>query len=249
MAAYQTLYERLSQLEDSRDPEHITFSLPEILFIIYASILSDYTKWSDMEIFAKNNQEWFRRFFPYQFGFPAHDTIRKVCARVNPVDFMQLFADWMSESVEQIHQHRMGPPQQKSGSVIALDGKALRGSRPAKGKKMVHIVSAYSSELKLTLGFSAVDQKSNEITAIPKVLEMFSLEGTLVSVDAMGCQRDICQSLIDKKADYLLCVKKNQPTLHNRIQSIFSEHIQQTPTDTADGYCFAETVEKKSQSF
>ena len=97
--------------------------------------------------------------------------------------------------------------------IIAVDGKALRGSRPAKGKKMVHIVSAYSTKLSLILGFTPVEKKSNEITAIPEVLDMLVIEGCLITSDAMGCQKEICQKIVDKKADYLICTKGNQPTL------------------------------------
>ncbi len=245
MAEYVTLCERLHNLSDSRDKDHIVYTLPEVLFIVYASILSDYTEWEDMEAFAKNNADWFRQFFPYQFGFPSYHTLQKVFSLIDSKAFMQLFVDWMSDLISSINTHRMGPQPEKNDNVIAIDGKALRGSRPAKGKKMIHIVSAYSSEQKLILGFTSVTQKSNEITAIPKVLDMLALEGALITSDAMGCQRDICQKIVDKEADYLLCVKNNQPTLHTNIESTFAEYIAGNPADSDEGSCFAETKEKK----
>tara|TARA_B100000965_G_C19538706_1_gene734595 strand:+ start:275 stop:1024 length:750 start_codon:yes stop_codon:yes gene_type:complete len=248
MTDYVTLTDRLGLLEDTRHPYHITYSLPEALFVVYASILSNYTAWEDMASFATHNQAWFRQFFPYQFGFPSQYTLQKVCSLVDAQAFMQLFVDWMNDVVASISTKQMGPFLEKNDHVIALDGKALKGSRPPKGKKLIHMVSAYSSEQKLILGFSAVDKKSNEITAIPKVLDMLALEGALISSDAMGCQRAICQKILDKGADYLLSVKDNQPTLHANIESVFTEHIEHTPCDNSDEERFAETVEKKQRS-
>ena len=248
MADYDTLIERLGLLEDTRDQYHVVYPLPEVLFVVYASILSNYTAWEDMESFAINNQDWFRQFFPYQFGFPSQYTLQKVCSLVDPKAFMQLFVDWMNDVIASITFRQMGPFPETNDHVVAIDGKALKGSRQAKGKKLVHIVSAYSSEQKLILGFQPVDSKSNEITAIPKVLEMLALEGALITSDAMGCQRDICQTIVDKNADYLFSVKDNQPTLHGNIESVFTEHIENTPCDDSDDPHFAETMEKKQRS-
>ncbi len=248
MAEYITLFDRLHTLIDPRDKDHVVYTLPEVLFIVYVSVLSDYSEWEDMEVFAKHNADWFRRYFPYRFGFPTHYTLQKVCSLIDSKAFMQLFVDWMSDLISDINTRRMGPFPEKNDNVIAIDGKALRGSRPAKGKKMIQIVSAYSSEQKLILGFTPIDKKSNEIKAIPKVLDMLVLEGALITSDAMGCQRDICQKIIDKKADYLLCVKNNQPSLHANIESVFTEHIENTLVDSDKSLCFAETMEKKKGS-
>ena len=195
-------------MPDIRDKVHIVYPLQEVLFIVYASILSNYSEWGEMEQFAKNNTDWFRQFFPYQFGFPSRHTIYRVCSLVDSEIFMQLFVDWMSDVISAINARKMGPHPEKNNHVVAIDGKALRGSRESNSRKMVHMVSAYSSEQKLILGFNPVDKKSNEITAIPEVLDLLVLEGSLISSDAMGCQKDICQKIIDKKADYLVCVKK-----------------------------------------
>ena len=248
MAEYVTLCERLHNLSDPRDQDHVVYTLPEVLFIVYASILSDYTAWEDMEAFAKHNAAWFRQFFPYQFGFPSYHTLQKVCSLIDSEAFMQMFVDWMSDLVSDIYAHQMGPHPENNDNVIAIDGKALRGSRPAQGKKMVHIVSAYSSERKLILGFTPVTRKSNEITAIPKVLDMLALQGALITSDAMGCQREICQQVIDKEADYLLCVKSNQPALHTKIESTFTEYIAGMSGDSDADSSFAESMEKKQGS-
>ena len=174
-------------------------------------------------------------------------TIATVCKLIDPKAFTQLFIDWVSDTVVDINTRKMGPHPEKNDNVIAIDGKALRGSRPAKGKKLVHMVSAYSSELKLILGFTPIDQKSNEITAIPEVLDMLFMEGALITSDAMGCQKNICKKIIEKKADYLLCAKDNQPTLSSNIEAYFSQYIEEHPDDPApddDEPTFAETIEK-----
>ncbi|WP_422491691.1 ISAs1 family transposase [Endozoicomonas sp. ALE010] len=248
MNSYAPIIDRLHQLAEPRDKVHVVYPLQEVLFIVYASILSGYTEWQSMASFAHYNKAWFRQFFPYKYGFPSHHTIEKVCMMVDSVAFMQLFIDWMCDTVTAINARKVGPPPEKNDNVVAIDGKALRGSRPAKGKKMVHIVSAYCSELNLILGITSVDKKSNEITAIPEILDMLVLEGALITMDAMGCQVAICKKIVEKKADYLICVKNNQPTLHNRIDTVFEQYIEENPTDPdpddEENPFFAETIEK-----
>ena len=227
MFNYTPMITRIQTLAEPRSDIHVTYPLPEVLFIVYASILSGYTKWKGMERFAKYHQDWFRQFFPYKYGFPTHHTIATVCMLIDPEAFTQLFVDWVSDTVSEINVRKMGPHPEKNDNVIAIDGKALRGSRPAKGKKLVHMVSAYSSELKLILGFTPVDKKSNEITAIPEVLDRLVLEGALITSDAMDCQKNICKKIIDKNADYLLCAKDNQPTLCSNIETVFTQYIEE----------------------
>lgn len=246
MANYTSMIDRIQTLTEPRSKMHITYPLSEVLFIVYCSILSGYSKWKSMERFATHNQSWFRQFFPYRWGFPSQYTIAKVCMMIDSEAFTQLFVDWVSDTVSDINSRKMGSHPEKNDHVIPIDGKALRGSRPSKGEKLVHMVSAYSSELKLILGFSPVDQKSNEITAIPKVLDMLALEGSLVTSDAMGCQKNICKKIIEKKADYLLCAKGNQPALCNNIDDIFKQYKEEHPEDPepADNVSFfAESVE------
>ncbi|MFK0571039.1 ISAs1 family transposase [Endozoicomonas sp.] len=189
MANYTPMIIRIQSLTEPRSDIHVTYPLSEVLFIVYVSVLSGYTTWKGMARFAKYNRNWFRLFFPYKFGFPTSHTIRTVCSLIDPESFTQLFVDWVSDTVSEINARKMGPHPEKNDNVIAIDGKALRGSRPAKGKKLVHMVCAYSSELKLILGFTPVDKKSNEITAIPEVLNMLVIEGALITSDAMGCQK------------------------------------------------------------
>nr|WP_245673274.1 ISAs1 family transposase [Endozoicomonas ascidiicola] len=238
---------RIQSLIEPRSEIHITYPLPEIIFIAYISILSGHTKWKSMEWFAKYNQSWFRQFFPYTYGFPSHDTIATVFKLIDPEAFSQLFVEWVRDTVAEMNALKMGPHPEKNDNVIAIDGKALRGSRPSKGKKLVHIVSAYSSELKLILGFTPVDMKSNEITAIPDVIDTLFVEGALITSDAMGCQKTICKKIIEKKADYLLCAKENQPTLSSNIEACFTQYLenhQKDPKPEDNNPAFAETIEK-----
>ena len=251
MPACTPITDRFQTLSDSRSAIHITYSLPEVLFIVYASVLSGYNEWESMANFGSYNLTWFRQFFPYRWGMPSHHTIEKVCMMINSKAFMQLFIDWMQDVVARIDDQANDEPdnnnKQDIDDVIAIDGKALRGSRPAKGKKMVHIVSAYSAKLSLILGFTPVERKSNEITAIPEILDMLVVEGCLITSDAMGCQKDICQKIVDKKADYLICAKNNQPTLCKNIEKVFTKHIEDHPKDpepTDANVFFAETEEQ-----
>ena len=246
MPACAPMVDRFETLTDLRSSIHLTYTLPEVLFIVYASILSGYRDWEGMANFAHHHLPWFRQFFPYRWGMPSYYTIEKVCMMIDPKAFMQLFVDWMSDAVEQINAQK-DDNEKITDDIIAVDGKALRGSRPAKGKKMVHIVSAYSTKLSLILGFTPVEKKSNEITAIPEVLDMLVIEGCLITSDAMGCQKEICQKIVDKKADYLICTKGNQPTLCENIERVFEQHMAEHPEDpdepSGDNTSFAETEE------
>jgi len=246
MSTCTPMVDRLETLPDLRSAIHITYSLPEVLFIVYASILSGYEEWEGMENFAKYHANWFRQFLPYRWGMPSHHTLEAVCMMIDSKAFMQLFVDWMSDVVEQVNAQK-DDSDKVTDDIIAVDGKALRGSRPAKGKKMVHIVSAYSTKLSLILGFTPVEKKSNEITAIPEVLDMLVIEGCLITSDAMGCQKAICQKIVDRKADYLICAKSNQPTLCDNIEQVFKQYITDNPEDPVpsevDAF-FAETEEQ-----
>ena len=240
------MVDRFETLTDLRSFIHLTYTLPEVLFIVYASIMSGYNEWEGMANFARHHLPWFRQFFPYRWGTPSHHTIEKVCMMIDPKAFMQLFVDWMRDVVEQINAQK-DDDEKITDDIIALDGKALRGSRPAKGKKMVHVVSGYSIKLSLILGFTPVEKKSNEITAIPEVLDMLVIEGCLITSDAMGCQKAICQKIVDNKADYLICAKDNQPTLCENIERVFEQHIAAHPEDpepSEDNTSFAETEEQ-----
>lgn len=164
--------------------------------------------WDDMQLWADCRRAWLATFLDLSAGIPSADTLRRVMAALDPKAFREHFAAWAQDLVERV------------GGQIAIDGKAVRGSaRPSEGLRCVHIVRAFLCGNKLVLGQLACDEKSNEITAIPDLLKMIALKGALVSIDAMGTQREIAEAIVDGGGDYLQSVKDNQPTLRAEIEA------------------------------
>jgi predicted transposase YbfD/YdcC len=166
-----------------------------------------------MEWFGRAKEKWLRKFLELPFGIPSHDTFRAVISRIDPHKFSECFISWAAA----IHEIT-------NGEVIALDGKTLRRSfDKATGQNALHIVSAWATGSGMTLGQVRVDKKSNEITAIPKLLELLEIKGCIVTIDAIGCQKDIAEKIIDKGGDYVLCLKGNQSGLHEDVKWFFEE--------------------------
>jgi predicted transposase YbfD/YdcC len=208
----------LKNFADMRDPrvertrEHL---LEEILLITIAAILSGANGWNEIEDYAHSKHAWFQGFLTLPSGIPSHDTFNRVFSALDPEELEKGFVAWVS-SIAKL----------TAGEVVAIDGKTLRGaSEPSKKgpnkKAIVHMVSAWANSNNLVLGQHRVDEKSNEITAIPKLLDALELSGTVVTIDAMGCQRSIAEKIIDKKADYILAVKENQPSLLADVKDSF----------------------------
>ena len=170
---------------------------------------------------AKLNETWLRKHLALPHGIPSKDTFRRVLTLLNPILFQQCFSDWLNtlnlaadvdDSVQQRH--------------IAIDGKTLRRSHDSKAKLgPLHVVSAWASVSGITLGQMATDQKSNEITAIPQLLDLIDIEDTIITIDAAGCQKNIAAKIIDKKADYVLALKGNQKKLFHEVRSLFDGYI------------------------
>ena len=190
-----------------RTREHL---LEEILFLAIAAVLSGAESWNDIEDYATAKREWFQTFLRLPGGIPSHDTFNRVFAALNPEELERGFAAWV-RSIAQL----------TAGEVIAIDGKALRGTRQAGQKAIVHMVSAWASGNNLVLAQRKVDDKSNEITAIPKLLAALELTATVVTIDAIGCQRAIAQQITEQKADYILAVKENQGHLLADVKDSF----------------------------
>ena len=190
-----------------RTREHL---LEEILFLAIAAVLSGAESWNDIEDYATAKREWFQTFLRLPGGIPSHDTFNRVFAALNPEELERGFAAWV-RSIAQL----------TAGEVIAIDGKALRGTRQAGQKAIVHMVSAWASGNNLVLAQRKVDDKSNEITAIPKLLAALELTATVVTIDAIGCQRSIAQQITEQKADYILAVKENQGHLLADVKDSF----------------------------
>lgn len=189
-----------------RTREHV---LEEILLIAIAAILSGANGWNEIENYGKAKHDWLRSFLTLPSGIPSHDTFNRVFAALDPQELEKGFVAWVT-SIARL----------TAGEVVAIDGKAMRGTRRA-GKALVHMVSAWANSNNLVLGQRKVDDKSNEITAIPRLLQALELSGTVVTIDAMGCQKAIAEKIAAKKADYILAVKENQQRLLEDIKDSF----------------------------
>jgi predicted transposase YbfD/YdcC len=204
------LLDHFAHLEDPRVQRGQNHPLLTIVGIALCATLAGADDWVAVERFGHAKFDWLSRFLDLSNGIPSHDTFGRVFARLDPGQFEACFRDWVAAITTHLP------------DLVAIDGKTLRGSRDkAGGFKALHLVSAWASEACLTLGLVAVEDKSNEITAIPKLLQVLDLEGALVSIDAMGCQKDIAAQVREQQADYLLAVKENQERLFQDIAALF----------------------------
>lgn len=214
MNAVEMLAELAQKIEDPRVDRTRHHLLTDILTIALLSSMSEGTGWEDMALFGSTNEAWLRQFLALPNGIPSKDTFRRVISRIKP----DALCGWMTEWMESL-------VSTAEGRLIPIDGKALRHSFDhANQKGALHLVSAWAHENRLTLGQVAVDSKSNEITAIPRLLAMIDIQGAVVSIDAMGCQTAIAEQIIDQKGDYLLAVKDNQPTLVQACRKTFEAY-------------------------
>lgn len=206
------IVEILKEIPDYRVGNAKKHRLEEILTIAVLSVLSDCTQFTEMELFGKEQEEWLKTFLKLEHGIPSHDTFGDVFAAIDPEMFRSCFMKWVEEIRQKI-----------SGEIVAIDGKTICGSKNIpNNKKAVHIVSAWAAQNGLVLGEVAVNDKSNEITAIPALLKMLELSGCIVTIDAMGTQKEIAKEIIESKADYILVVKENQPGLYDELSLFFS---------------------------
>ena len=208
--------ECFESVEEPRIVGRTTHSLHAILFIAVSATIAGAEGPEDMEKFAKRKRDWLERFVGLD-NVPSHDTLGRVWGLIKPKQFQDAFLNWIG-SLSSL-QDGDGKP-----IFIPLDGKTMRGSYSNADKSdMLHIVSVWASQQGITLGQVAVDSKSNEITAIPQLLEVLELHGAIVSIDAMGCQREIAAQIVEGDGDYVLQVKGNQPSLQMAIESSFAE--------------------------
>ena len=199
-----------SEITDPRIERTREHLLQEILLIAIAAVLSGATGWNEIENYGKAKKQWLQTFLQLPGGIPSHDTFNRVFAALNPEELEQGFAAWVASLAHL-----------SAGEVVAIDGKALRGTRQRGKKAIVHMVSAWANTNNLVLAQRKVEDKSNEITAIPKLLQALELSGTVVTIDAMGCQRAIAEKIVAKKADYILAVKENQGHLLEEVKDSF----------------------------
>jgi predicted transposase YbfD/YdcC len=199
-------------LPDPRQRGKVIYPLDEVLLLCLLAVLAGAESVVDIARFGTKKRELLRRFRPFTDGTPSHDQLGDIFATLDAEKFQQCFVAWVATLTG------------ASADVIAIDGKTVRRSYQEKGRKAaIHMVSAFAARQRLVLGQVKVSEKSNEIVAIPRLLDMLSIDGAIVTIDAMGCQRSIAQKIIDKKADYVLALKGNQGTLREDVEVFAAE--------------------------
>jgi len=211
-----TIADHFSGLEDPRIDRSKHHKLIDIITIAICAVICGAEGWTDIETYSLTKYEWLKQFLELPNGIPSHDTFSRVFARLNPQQFQQCFFNW----IKAINKMTLG-------EVIAIDGKSLRHSYD-KGadKKAIHMVSAWATQNRLVLGQLAVDEKSNEITAIPELIKVLELSGCIVTIDAMGCQKEIVKLIAEQNADYIITLKKNQGSLYENVEQLFKSAIR-----------------------
>lgn len=209
------------------------YPLNEILLLVISAVISGADGWTSIETFGKTKLAWLQQFFPYNEGIPSDDVLGKLFARLRAKEFTDCFTQWVN-SISDLNE----------SEVIPIDGKTIRNSNDDSScKSAIHLVSAYACENMVCLGQEAVNEKSNEITAIPKLLDMLTITGCIVTIDAMGCQKKIAEKIIKKNADYILMVKDNQKNLKEQIEETFETQKSQDINTTTDfGHGRIETI-------
>ncbi|WED23293.1 ISAs1 family transposase [Vibrio sp. JC009] len=211
--------EHFQPITDQRQSAKVTYCLFDVLFGSLCAVIAGAKGWFDIREYILGHHDRFKRNGLFIEGIPADDTIARIISTIEPEQFHECFVNWMS-SVHTLTE----------GQVVAIDGKTLRGSYNREDRaSTIHMISAYASSNKLVLGQLKTDQKSNEITAIPELIEMLDIKGALVTIDAMACQTKIAKAIVDKGGDYLLAVKSNQGKLRKAVENAFSAQRANMP--------------------
>jgi len=219
-------------LTDPRAKHSIEHRLIDIVIITICAVICGADNWVEVENYGNEKQEWLKQFLELPHGIPSHDTFMRVFASLKPEQLQQCFFNWI-QAVSQV----------TKGQVIAIDGKSLRSAlERGQSRGAIHMVSAWATENRLVLGQTKVKAKSNEITAIPKLLKILTIEGCLVSIDAMGCQTEIAQTIIEQQGDYVLALKANHKHLYEDVVQLFKSARQQDWKDIE--HEFYQTINK-----
>lgn len=225
----EAIEEHFSKVTDPRKDRTKEHKLIDIIAIAICAVICGAEGWTDIENFGKSKEHWLRTFLELPGGIPSHDTFGRVFAMINAQEFQRAFWEWVWAVNELIQ-----------GQVINIDGKCLRGSDDEKlGKRAIYMVSAWAAENEIVLGQRKVDEKSNEITAIPELLKILSISGCVVTIDAMGTQTNIAKTIMEAQADYVLSVKENQGHLFEDIVTLFA-------VDQANDFKYAAYEYKKT---
>ena len=202
-----------TQIKDPRVNRTKKHLLKDILVIAILAIIAGAEGWEDLENYGYAKQQWLSEFLELPHGIPSDDTFRRVFERINPIALSECLTKWVQQLIPSLEQ-----------KIVPIDGKCLRGSYDREqGIKALHLVTAWVAEQNLTLGQIKVEDHSNEITAIPPLLELIDLQGAIITIDAMGTQTEIVRLIREKKADYVLALKTNHPTLHAQVKNWFDK--------------------------
>lgn len=221
--AVASVVKHFEGLQDPRSGNAKVHIFLEILIIAICAVICGADGWSDIELFGKNKKAWLKTFLKLPKGIPSHDTFGRVFAQIKPEEFQKRFIAWV-QAIEQL----------TTGQVIAVDGKKLRRSHDREaGKAAIYMVSAWATQNQLVLGQTKVADKSNEITAIPELLQLLEISGCIVTIDAIGTQTEIAEAIVAGGGDYLLALKENQGHLFEDVQYLFE-------VDVAQGFKYAQ---------
>lgn len=205
------LTESFASVPDPRIARTRAHELLDMIVMAVCAVICGADGWTDIETFGKAKRKWLKRLLKLPNGIPSHDTFGRVFARLDPVAFQESFTRWM-QVVE----------ERTTGQVIALDGKVLRGSHDAAaGRSAIDMISAWATANRVVLGQRKVNEKSNEITAIPELLQVLEITGCIVTIDAMGCQKDVAAKIVERGGDYVLALKANQKGLAEDVTTLF----------------------------
>ncbi len=218
-----SLQEVLEGIEDTRRERSVWYPLHEVLFIMLTAVICGATSYKKVEMFGKSKEQWLKKYLKLENGIPDACTFRNIIKAIDTQQLHTVFVEWMRSVVENVT------------GVVAIDGKQARRTKGSR-KPPLHVVSAFSTECGLVLGQLACEEKSNEITAIPKLLEVLELNGCIVTIDAMGTQTEISKKITEKGADYILSLKENQKTLYEDVRLFFEEY-RKNPTGLDPDCC------------
>lgn len=218
-----------SELNDPRIDRRKLHPLPEILLLTLCAVICGAESWDDIELFGEAKLDFLRRFLAFENGIPSEDTLRRFFRAIDTQQFQRLFIDWIKAWLN----------PEVANKVIAIDGKTLRGSHDG-AHSAIHLVSAFACEAGIVLGQVKTSEKSNEITAIPELLDWLDVRGAIVTIDAMGCQKSITKKIVSKGGDYLIALKGNQESLYDDVKL----HFEQPTLEAKASMLRSETVDK-----
>ena len=204
-------------LTDGRQSGKVRHNLLEVVVMTVCAVIAGCDVWEDIADFCRVKEKWLKESFNMELGngIPSHDTMQRVWGMIRPWEFERCFRSWVSSVC-----------QQTAGEIISIDGKTSRGSA-GEGKKAIHMVSAWAHEQQLVLGQCATGEKSNEITAVPELLNMLDIAGCIVTADAMSCQKEIAERIVENEGDYVVGLKRNQAILHRDTVDYFSAAMEE----------------------